>query len=159
MAQKGAIFVFCSSCKILNFANYISFRIIAVLKSLFTSHLWHGQMMAHVLHFSSFFSLGPITPDFVNVWFWQTTQTTLTKLTNLTTLTTLATLNSLTNPVQNHFKTSLKSVKTSSKSVLSSLISLKIWKRVVENQNILTTTLPITRQCRWAAVKKRNWNS
>ena len=31
MAQKGAIFVFCSSCKILNFANYISPRIIAVM--------------------------------------------------------------------------------------------------------------------------------
>ena len=29
MAQKGAIFVFCSSCKILNFANYILPRIIA----------------------------------------------------------------------------------------------------------------------------------
>ena len=33
MAQKGAIFVFCSSCKILNFANYISPRIIAEVHS------------------------------------------------------------------------------------------------------------------------------
>ena len=31
MAQKGAIFVFGSSCRILNFANYISPRIIAVM--------------------------------------------------------------------------------------------------------------------------------
>ena len=35
MAQKGAIFVFCSSCKILDFASYVSPRIIADMAKLY----------------------------------------------------------------------------------------------------------------------------
>ena len=43
MDQKGVIFVFCSSCKILDFASYVSPRIIAEMLGAI-----HSDLICHV---------------------------------------------------------------------------------------------------------------